>query len=130
MARSVSDPPDATLRHPQAYAFSRGLREIIPLGVLELFSVEELQALLGAGPAVGNAALADWKRHTEYGNGLDASSDRVKWFWEVRPAVSPLSCVTARARLLGSTRGGWRGCAAYPLPASRPCPYLLLSWGG
>ena len=67
----------------QAFAFSRGLLEIVPLGVLELFSVEELQALLGAGPAVDKASLADWRRHTEYGNGLDESNERVTWFWEV-----------------------------------------------
>ena len=73
----------------QAYAFSRGLREIIPLGVLELFSVEELQAMLGSGPAVSNVALADWKRHTEYDNGLDESSERVKWFWEAVSGMSP-----------------------------------------
>ena len=70
----------------QAFAFSRGLREMIPLGVLELYSVDELLALLGAGPAVNNASLADWRRHTEYGNGLDESSERVAWFWEVPPS--------------------------------------------
>jgi len=100
----------------QAYAFSRGLREIVPLGVLELFSVEELQAMLGAGPAVKNAALADWKRHTEYFNGLDASSERVKWFWEAVASMSP----AARANV-------WRyatGRTIPPLPSEGGCGAL------
>jgi hypothetical protein len=47
-----------------------------------------LQAV-ASGPAVSNAALADWKRHTEYKNGLDESSERVKWFWEAVASMSP-----------------------------------------
>jgi hypothetical protein len=72
-----------TLSLAQAFLCSRGLREVVPSGVLELYSAVELQAMLGGGPAISNAALADWKKHSEYGEGLDKSHPRVVWFWEV-----------------------------------------------
>jgi hypothetical protein len=78
----------------QAFAFSRGLREIIPVGLLSLFSAPELQCLLGGGPAVDDLTLADWKNHCEYDletrqNGLEKSHVRVNWFWEAVEAMSP-----------------------------------------
>jgi hypothetical protein len=50
----------------QAFAVSRGLREVVPPGVLALFSAAELQALLGGVPSLSDAALAEWKASTEY----------------------------------------------------------------
>jgi hypothetical protein len=50
----------------QAFAVSRGLREVVPPGVLALFSAAELQALLGGVPSLTDAALAEWKASTEY----------------------------------------------------------------
>ena len=78
----------------QAYAFSRGLREVMPAGVLQLFSAEEFQCLLGGGPSVEAEALLDWKESCEYDsescvNGLGRSSERVAWFWESVSDMSP-----------------------------------------
>ena len=73
----------------QAFAFARGLREVVPPGVLALFSPIELQALLGGGTNVSNAALADWKKHTEYDNGLDKDDEQVGWFWAAVAAKTP-----------------------------------------
>jgi len=73
----------------QAFAFSRGVRDVVPAGLLQMFSAVELQGMLGGGNAVNNAALADWKKHAEYGNGLDAAHQRVKWFWQAVAALSP-----------------------------------------
>ena len=96
----------------QAFAFSRGLREVVPVGLLSLFSAAELQCLLGGGPSVDSAALDDWKRHCEYDpesrhNGLHAGHERVAWFWA---AVDAMSC-TERADV-------WK----YATGLSRPPP--------
>jgi hypothetical protein len=71
----------------QVFACSRGLREVVPVGVLELFSAVELQAMLGGAPAVSNARLADWKKHCEYGPGFEEAHPQVLWFWEVHACV-------------------------------------------
>jgi len=41
----------------QVFFFSRGLREVMPTGVLNLFSAVELQAILGGGPALKNSQV-------------------------------------------------------------------------
>ena len=71
----------------QVFACSRGLREVVPAGVLELYSAVELQAMLGGAPAVPNAALADWKKHSEYGLGFHETHPQIMWFWEVLACV-------------------------------------------
>ena len=76
----------------QAFAVSRGLREVIPPGLLALFSAPELQALLGDGAQVSDAELEDWKANTEYVNGLHADHVRVRWFWETVAAMDKGEC--------------------------------------
>jgi hypothetical protein len=99
----------------QAFAVSRGLREVIPPGLLALFSAPELQALLGGGAQVSDAGLAEWKASTEYGNGLKADNERVAWFWEAVEAMDAGSRAsvwkfgTGLTRLIPAARGG---CAA------------------
>jgi hypothetical protein len=85
-----------------AFAFSRGLREVIPAGLLEIYSAVELQAMLGGGPAVSNAELRDWKRHCEYGNGLSQHDERVEWFWTAVQDMTP----AARAGVWRFATGG------------------------
>ena len=43
----------------QVLAFSRGLREVVPVELLSLFSAPELQCLLGGGPSVDDSTLED-----------------------------------------------------------------------
>eukprot|EP00291_Cryptomonas_curvata_P018807 CAMPEP_0172167066 /NCGR_PEP_ID=MMETSP1050-20130122/9358_1 /TAXON_ID=233186 /ORGANISM="Cryptomonas curvata, Strain CCAP979/52" /LENGTH=1252 /DNA_ID=CAMNT_0012837801 /DNA_START=118 /DNA_END=3876 /DNA_ORIENTATION=+ len=78
----------------QVFAFSRGLREVVPVGLLSLFSAPELQCLLGGGSSVDDLTLEDWKYHCEYDletreNGLEKSNIRVLWFWEALETMSP-----------------------------------------
>ena len=42
----------------KAYAVYRGLREVVPAGLLALFSAPELQALLCGGPSIEDATLS------------------------------------------------------------------------
>jgi len=73
----------------QAFWVSRGLREVVSVGLLDLYSALELQVMLGGGPAVTNAELAAWQQHTAYGNGLEEGEERVAWFWQAVAAMSP-----------------------------------------
>jgi hypothetical protein len=73
----------------QAFWVSRGLREVVSVGLLDLYSALELQVMLGGGPAVTNAELAAWQQHTAYGNGLEEGDERVAWFWQAVDAMSP-----------------------------------------
>jgi hypothetical protein len=78
----------------QAFAFSRGLREVVPVGLLSLFSALELQCLLGGRPEIDDSSLEDWRNQCEYDletrqNGLTKSHVRVVWFWEAVGAMSP-----------------------------------------
>jgi len=73
----------------QAFWVSRGLREVVSVGLLDLYSAQELQYMLGGGPAVSNADLAAWQQHTAYGNGLEEGDERVAWFWQAVAAMSP-----------------------------------------
>ena len=99
----------------QAFHVSRGLREVIPPGLLALFSAPELQALLGGGPAIDDPALAEWRASAEYGNGLCADDRRVKWFWEAVEAMDPGTRAsvwrfsTGLTRPPPATRGGCAG---------------------
>ena len=60
------------------------MREVVLVGLLDLFSALELQIMLGGGPTVTNAELIAWREHTEYGNGLKKGDERVAWFWQAR----------------------------------------------
>lgn len=48
-----------------AAAMAEGLREVVPAGILALFSAEELQGLLGGGPSVDDDTLRLWRAHAE-----------------------------------------------------------------
>ena len=99
----------------QAFAVSQGLREVIPPGLLALFSAPELQAMLGGGAQVSDAGLGEWKASTEYGNGLAPNDMRVIWFWQAVEAMDAGSRAavwkfgTGLTRLIPAARGG---CAA------------------
>ena len=72
---------------PQARAFAEGLRAVVPAGALALFDAAELQALLGGGPRVDDAALADWQAHAAY-DGFDAEHECARWFWAAVAAMA------------------------------------------
>ena len=91
----------------QAFAVSRGLIEVIPPGLLAIFSAPELQALLGGGPSVQDEEVADWKANTDYDNGLTADDERVGWFWESVAAMDP-----------GARASVWRYCTGLTRPPS------------
>jgi len=65
----------------QCAAFKRGLAQLIDLDWLRMFDPKELQILISGAPTVID--VADWRRHTVYGNGYTDSSEAVKTFWTV-----------------------------------------------
>jgi len=80
----------------QAFAFSRGLREMLPPGLLSLFTAPEVQCLLGGAPAIPDAQLPEWQEHCLYDledrqNGLTKDDERVRWFWESVYEMPPAS---------------------------------------
>ena len=97
----------------QAFAVSRGLREVVPAGLLALFSAPELQALLGGGPSIDDAALSEWMANTQYDSGLTAEDERVKWFWSAvkrMPAAARTQVWTfgtGLTRTPNASRGGF-----------------------
>ncbi|CAM9391026.1 unnamed protein product [Discosporangium mesarthrocarpum] len=68
----------------QAKALATGVNRLVPLGLLRMFSENELGLLL-AGP--GDIDPADWRRHTIF-TGYDISEELKGWFWSVVESLS------------------------------------------
>jgi len=65
-------------------AFIRGFSLIIPTEFLRLFSVEELQALIGG---VRTINVQDMQKFASY-TGFDKDCEQMKWFWEILSGFS------------------------------------------
>eukprot|EP00752_Nemacystus_decipiens_P016811 g15043.t1 len=117
----------------QARALSRGLRRLVPLALLKMFTENELGLLL-SGP--GDIDPADWERHTDF----DGDPELKGWFWSVVRTLNKeersllLQFATGCSRL---PAGGFSGLARTfnvmvvafdferPLPRAATCFYTL-----
>ncbi|CAN0029115.1 unnamed protein product [Scytosiphon promiscuus] len=120
----------------QAKALAHGLRRMVPLGLLKMFTENELGLLL-AGP--GDIDPDDWERNAEFRG--EASTVLQMWFWSVVRSLTKeersllLQFATGCSRL---PAGGFRGLAPRvftvvvveylperPLPMAATCFYML-----
>lgn len=67
------------------HCIRRGLAEVFPLSVLQLFTWQELETLVCGKSEIDLALL---KKHTVYSGGLTASSPRVQQLWRVLETMS------------------------------------------
>jgi ubiquitin-protein ligase E3 C len=70
----------------QSRAFQSGLREIVPLDLLRLFSAQEVQLLIGGDQRPLD--IQDLKRHTAYGGGYHESQPYIQLFWAVLESLT------------------------------------------
>eukprot|EP00937_MAST-01D_sp_MAST-1D-sp2_P000982 g982.t1 len=68
----------------QTSAIRRGLSTVVPMSILQLFTWQEVEALVAGRPGVDIEYL---KKHTDY-RGFDASSSVIGWFWEAMESFS------------------------------------------
>lgn len=61
----------------QMAAFNRGLFEIIPRHLLQIFDDRELELLIGG---ISEIDIDDWQKYTDY-RGYGAQDKQVQWFW-------------------------------------------------
>ncbi|CAM9133251.1 unnamed protein product [Ectocarpus sp. 8 AP-2014] len=120
----------------QAKALAHGMRRLVPLGLLKMFTENELGLLL-AGP--GDIDPGDWERNALFTGEPTAMLRR--WFWNVVRALTKeersllLQFATGCSRL---PAGGFRGLAPRtftvamidydpkrPLPMAATCFYML-----
>ena len=51
--------------------------------MLQIFTAEECQLLLGGKQGVDDKVLADWRKNTSYSSPYADDHKVIKWFWEV-----------------------------------------------
>merc|ERR1712070_305020 len=68
-----------TQQHEQLNAMLRGLYEVVPQHLIQVFDYQELELMLNGLPQVD---LEDWKTHTEYKGKYKEDHKIIKWFWE------------------------------------------------
>eukprot|EP00741_Cyanophora_paradoxa_P010176 tig00020510_g9851.t1 len=104
-------------------ALREGLRRVVPAAAAAALLPGELRAIVEGRAEVD---VADWRRHTRYGNGLSADSQEVAWFWEHVEALP----AAGRARLLafatGSPRAPPGGFAHLVASSGRQEPFQLV----
>lgn len=61
-----------------AQAFSRGLSQVIPISFLRMFTVVEVNELLGGTAAADGVSVADMQHHCAYKGGYTRSSNTVR----------------------------------------------------
>ena len=69
-----------TIIAAQTRAFQQGVYDVIPLALLRIFSPAELELLHCGLPHIDTDDLC---RNTDYKGGYRASSNCIKWFWEI-----------------------------------------------
>ena len=62
----------------QMEAFNRGLSEVIPRHLLQIFDDRELELLIGG---ISEIDIDDWYKYTDYRN-FTTSDEQVRWFWK------------------------------------------------
>ena len=82
----------------QMAAFNRGLFEILPRNLIQIFDDRELELLIGG---IAQIDIDDWYKYTDYRN-YTVQDDQVKWFWR---AVREDFDNEKRARLLQFATG-------------------------
>eukprot|EP00741_Cyanophora_paradoxa_P010183 tig00020510_g9858.t1 len=104
-------------------ALREGLRRVLPAAATAALLPGELRAIVEGRAEVD---VADWRRHTRYGNGLSADSQEVAWFWDYVEALT----AAGRARLLafatGSPRAPPGGFAHLVASSGRQEPFQLV----
>eukprot|EP00892_Ulva_mutabilis_P011877 jgi/Ulvmu1/9061/UM005_0154.1 len=73
----------ARINSAAAQAFSAGLSRVIPISFLCMFTVVEVNELLGGAAAVDGISVADMQAHCHYKGGYSRSSSTVRMFWRV-----------------------------------------------
>jgi len=64
----------------QIMAFVHGFRLIIPLKMISMFSISELQLMISGLESVD---FSDMKEYCKYEGGYCKTSDIIKWLWEI-----------------------------------------------
>ena len=64
--------------HDQMESFKKGLFEIIPFRLFQIFDDHELELLIGG---ISEIDIDDWYKYTDYRN-YSQSDDQVRWFWK------------------------------------------------
>ena len=105
----------------QCSAFRKGLRDVIDLDILRMFSYREVQTLISG--AEHEIDIGDLLRNTRYGNGYDVEHPTIQLFWEV---VSEFSETSKRALLKFVT-----SCSRPPLAGFKELepPFCIQSSG-
>eukprot|EP00741_Cyanophora_paradoxa_P018708 tig00021073_g18057.t1 len=105
-------------------ALREGLRRVLPAAAAGVLLPCELRELVEGRAEVD---VADWRRHTRYGNGLSADSQEAAWFWEYVETLP----AAGRARLLafatGSPRAPPGGFAHLVASSGRLEPFQLVA---
>eukprot|EP01066_Platyproteum_vivax_P009807 Platyproteum_vivax@DN4344_c0_g1_i1.p1 len=82
----------------QIHHLQRGLYDVIPVSILRVFDLQELEMLINGMPVLD---MGDWKSHTCYMGAYTCSHEVIVWFWEVVSAFSD----EHKARLLQFSTG-------------------------
>jgi len=110
-------------------AFLRGFYLIIPAEFLQLFSVDELQALIGGARTIN---VQDMQKFASY-SGWTKDCEQMKWFWEIMNEFSQEELGAFWFFTSGSPKPAYGGfkekplrisknsCASDRLPVARTC---------
>lgn len=62
----------------QFNAFMTGLKELIPMELINIFNEFEMELLIGG---ISEIDIDDWRKNTDY-KGYAADDEVIRWFWE------------------------------------------------
>jgi len=109
-----------------ADAFLRGFAQVVPREWIRMFSVAELQLVLGGSDAPLN--VADWRQHATYsGHFLDTSETLPRHFRDTSYSGALYPAAPRRAAPLSLSRCTCSlALGRYPPPAREPRPFCCL----
>jgi ubiquitin-protein ligase E3 C len=64
----------------QTSEFVAGMKEILDMSWLRMFTADELRQLIGGIP---NINIDDLRRHATYSNGYTENHEAIQWLWEI-----------------------------------------------
>lgn len=113
----------------QAAAFAEGLRNVVSLNVLAMFSPQELQQMLSGGE-LDDDAVDEWKANTRVrGTASEQQkAEQLEWLFQIIRSQSPNERATILEYCSGSRRRPLRGFATKQMslnisPDQHPCAH-------